>query len=385
MLALIASCLLAQIEVSPVQRIHLDNGAQAVVTTLPEARTTSVQLLLSSPDVDAKNVGFRHLLEHLFLGGADGKLEDRLEATGCLLEAETTRDMLAVEINGPPGRLSQIVAAVAELVKPRTPSAERIASELAVHCQELALRMNSHLLSSAAWSAAFEAEGIDPFGDLGSMGQATPDALAELHAKLVEAPRVVISVAGPSSAKEAMDLVRPVLLSLRRGERAVPAVRPSFPSRRVSASGANAASLARSLWVPGLADASTLVVLAAALGIREATGGEAIYTPSAWSGLLTIAFERPEQAASLESMSDYEVRQAAVLGVLSMSNYLKTMLSVPAAAARLRGTILLQRPGFDPDRLHGLASTVGILEVDAAIQRFRARPDVLARGAGNAR
>lgn len=365
---------------SPRRRLILENGAIVLAERLPESKALSVQLFAGVRGVSESREthGWRHLLEHLVLKGADGKLDDRMESQGVFFTGRTYRDAIQVEFTGPTDTLEAILDAVGEILKPLQATPESVAREAAIMRHELTGIADSAKLSRTAWQAAFGDAGIDPLGDADAIAKATPEGLEQLRQRHFAPHNLVLVVSGPIEPEKTAALLRKRLEALEGPEDGARPVRSGQPGRLEAD---DCFGEVRGALVKSLGDAGA--VLCAAYGIAARLDGAYVtYTPTDDAGLVIVG--RTDANNTVGEFIDglEEGEQAAIfpIGKLLAERWLVGQLATPAGAAYLRGYLQVQNAALRPEALLEAIRKTGWPEFKTALARFQKANAVIAVG-----
>jgi predicted Zn-dependent peptidase len=364
------------------RHVTLPNGAQAVVERMAGARTASVQLFLgarNAPETPATH-GWRHLLEHLLVQGPARDIDARLERQGMFLTAETTREAIRVAIDAPPERVEAAIAALGELLRPFSTTAEEIAGEIRVIEQELALLDPEQRMSARAWEAAFEGTRLDPFGALEAMRQATPKDLYDLHWLLTQPANLAISVAGPVDVEAALRTARQVLEPLPAGPLGLRPP-PDRPGQAAEASGEGPGAL-RSALVPGLPARETVAAYAIALALRARHAGlRALYSPTTREGLVSVWHPDGRVLdAAVTGLDEAQIAELSESARALAEAWARAVVASPAQVAEWRGLEAVMGDRRLLDRMRREAANLDDGVLREALERFADGRAVVVRG-----
>lgn len=365
---------------SPRRRLILENGAIVLAERLPDAKSLSVQLFAGVRGVSEtrETHGWRHLLEHLVLKGADGKLDDRMESQGVFFTGRTYRDAIQVEFTGRSDKLEPILNAIAEILQPLHTTPESIAREAAIMRHELAGVSDSARLSRTAWQAGFGDGGIDPLGDAQAIAKATPEALEQLRQRHFAPGNLVLVVSGAIEPEKTATLLRKRLETLEGPEDGARPERVGQPGRLEAD---DCFGEVRGGLVKNLRDAGA--VLCAAYGVAARLDGAYVtYTPTDEAGLVIVG--RTDANNTVGEFIDRldEGEQAAIfpIGKLLAERWLAGQLATPAGSAFLRGYLQVQNAALRPEDLVDAVRKTGWPEFKVALARFQRANAVIAVG-----
>lgn len=335
------------------ERANLDNGSAVIVQSLPNAKQISVQLFAAARGVQEtpETHGMRHLLEHLLAKGVNKDLDRRIEAKGLFMTADTYRDAMQFEVRALPHQLRDAVDVLGEFLKEPKVTQEEIDKEAKILAQEFALQSSSTLLSSSAWTMGYGPAGLDPMGTLETLSKATPASIAQLYKKHYNPANLVISIAGPITAKEGIDLGQKLLAPLT-GTPAIDWVRrPAGRSARGDAEMAKGSACGA--FVSGYSEGETAWTIAAAFGVvTEFEDSFFLYTPSLQNGLVVVGSAKARDYISkIDSLSDAESMGLFRQGKINARAWLRNRLNTPSGAAYWRGYLGCQALGARPEYL----------------------------------
>jgi hypothetical protein len=370
---------LPAIQQPPRLRTILPNGATVLVEKVPGARTVWTRLFLSSrgaPDTPA-NHGQRHLLEHLVAVGQDGRIDERLEREGALLSAQTQRDAIEIDVDAPSDRLDLALNALGEMLRLRPLTQDEINLEAGIILQEGALQEVPTRLSSAAWKVAYGDAGLDAYGDVAAIRNATPAAVAALHRRLCAGPNLVIVVAGDVDLDKATAAASAIV-------RTAPKVDAKFSSRPEGKGGVKEDAVGfgevRAVPVSAYSETKTMATLAAAYAIAsDIEGAFVTYTPSGRPGLVLLG--RAGENSGLGAQIDKA--DAAALyprGRSIVDRWLRGQMGDPGTNASLRGLLLAQSVDYSPDRMREAIGAMRYPDFAAAVAAFKGPKAVAVTG-----
>ncbi len=370
-------------EDSPWLRTVLPTGAIVVAHSLPEAKRTSAQLLLSArswPESPA-NHGWRHLWEHLTAAGPNGDLDIRLESAGMTLRARTFRDANQFEIECAPAQLDAALDALLEILRPRAFSPATLAKELEILRHERALMSVPERLSSKAWLLAYGEEGIDTQGSEEALRGATPADMERLHSELCDQSKVTISLAGPQPAELMIQAAKSALAPIAPGK-------PEPPQRRQAGAPAKG-------FLPGV-DGGVLAALTGSFDSREAAatlaaglalaahspGSFFIYTPSAENSLILVGGTDswPELLKAAEDSNPDSAARRFEAGVDLARRWVRRQLADPTSSAFLRGYLASGAFGMSPEKILGQLDRLTLADFRQGWAAFGADQRVEVRG-----
>lgn len=359
---------------SPRLRTRLGNGAIVLAERMPGAHTLSVQLFASSNRVEETpdTHGRRHLLEHLVAEGPGRKLDQRLESNACVLLARTHRDATQFEVTGNGGSLDLALSAIGTILQPLKIDQGRIDVEAGVLSQEIAIQPDSGRLSSAAWSAAYGAEGLDPLGNLESIRGATPAALLDLQTRQFAPNGLVLVISGPIDLDQATKAASKVLSGLKGNIAfATASKRGKGSPGRMESQGTYGE--ARGALVKDYKDPGTVASLAVALAIAgQFEQSFVTYTPSVHNGLVIIGKTDDNSGLGLkiDAMSLGSVSELFPLGKLMAKAWVERQLRTPSGSAYLRGLLLSQGEAHSPELMLEAIDRMTIDDFRSAFARF---------------
>ncbi|MDR3691092.1 MAG: insulinase family protein [Fimbriimonas sp.] len=380
MLAYLACLLVTQAPVLQPARLRtiLPNGAAILVENIPGAKSLSVQLFAASRGTEETPIsnGLRHLLEHIVAKGPKGDLDRRLETIGGFLTAETSRDAMAFRLSLPTNRLAEGLQFCEELMHMPSVTPDDIRHEASILEQEGLLRSDSTRFSSVAWAKAYGDKGLDPFGNLDVIRNATPAMLDAIHKVQFAGPNLVVSVAGDVdldvATKACSDLVgRAPKLNVT-------------PQERPKGEGGQAAidlpGIAYSVPVPGFRLPETAARLAAALALAsEADRCYVLYTPSANPGMITLG-RSDDKAGLVRVLSKADANDLFARGLIMARAWLRRSLDTPEDIAATRGLLIASAVDLKPDVLIENLNAMTHRQFAAAIESFRSNEAVVVTG-----
>ena len=363
------------VEQPPRLRTFLPNGATVLVERVKGAKTLAVGLYASSraaPDTPI-NHGHRHLLEHLVAVGKSGELDRRLETNGGFMRARTLRDAIAFEFTLPPGALQLGLEGTRDILAAEVTSADLVRRELKILGEEEALRGEESMASEAAWRRVYGRFGLDPFGSLEAMKQATPASLERLRNLTFAGPSLSMTIVGDIDLDAATKAATDILLRAPAGKRSEATKRVVEPSEaRAEVTGAY-----RVLPVRGYRDPHTAAALAAALALAsELERATVLYTPSGAPGLILVG--TPDGPATLERvLKDVRPADLFTRGRELARRWVHSRLIEPQDIATFRGLLLAEASDLRPEtllenlevmRYTAFASAFESLRADSAIR-----------------
>ncbi|MBC8065904.1 MAG: insulinase family protein [Chlorobia bacterium] len=371
MLALALSVALLHLEEPPRLRTISRNGAAILVERMPDEPMISVQLWASARSVPetSKTHGWRHLLEHLIARGK-GDLDRRLETNGSYLRARTFRDAMQIEINVGPRQLDLAISAVTEILRPLETSQAQIEKEVDIMRQEFATYENSSRLNSAAWFQAYGEPGLDPFGKLETISQATPDGLRDLQRKHFYPENLVLSIAGPVDVKQATALAN-AAIGMKQGAIRVPDKdRAGGKPGRVETDGYGEG---RAALVGSFDRPQTVGALAFALSVGSGEEGAFVtYTPSIFGGLVIVGQTEKQSGIGLkiDGIGSNDWPHLFALGKILARNWIGRYLTSASGVAYFRGLLLCQSHASRPEAMLQALDRLTLAEFTEAGQSF---------------
>lgn len=230
----------------------------------------------------AENQGLRHLVEHLAALGPAGDADERLEAQGAFLEAETSRTYVMLSVSGPTEALDQALAVLAECVS--RPATAESAREARLIVEEAALRTPAQRHSGAAWTAVY---GLPDPATPSALPAPTDESLAALHGQTFAAGSLVVCVVADGDPAELESKARAAFASVPTG---LPPVAPSLGEALLGATATvDARGSSRAAPILPLGTGSSLATVAAGLALRRALPGTTLLaTPSYQPALVTL-------------------------------------------------------------------------------------------------
>ncbi len=324
----------------PRLRRDLANGARVYVERRPGLERFALCVALEAgEDVAGPTIGRRHLLEHLFARG-DGTVDRTLEGKGCTLSASTTRDTIFVEITGPTAELSDAVQVLRTLFQPLKVTQEQIVREAGVISEENALRPWWSAMNDKAWLDAFGLAGDTLFLSHDELAKATPDEMAAVLSETLEGSRTTVTVIADLAPEAMADQAALAVGPLPK--------RDSLPVGRESTLDTvpeSGQGTLRALVVPGLGFSSTVAALGAAFALQERVPGvQAVFTPSAHTCLVSVAYRDAGALKKAQAMAKDDAATLAIVGKTAARAWARGLQSDPVAAAKTRA-LLLQTSG----------------------------------------
>jgi hypothetical protein len=373
MLALFcAAAATAQVPVGQPPRLRtlLPNGAIILVERIPGARSLAIGLYASSrltPDTPATH-GHRHLLEHLVASGQHGDLDRRLETAGGFLRARTLRDAIAFEMTLAPGDLTTGLDATRDILAAQIKSADVVRHELKILEEEAAIREPIARASELAWRRVYGDAGLDPFGSLEAMRNATPESLEKLRKTTFSASNLVLAIGGDVDLDAATKAAKDVLTFL-------PTVKSTPAPRRVAnptEASAPVEGSYRVLPVRGYRDPATAAALAAALAVAsELPRSTVVYTPSGAPGLVLVGTSDAE--AKLErALSEAQPTVLFARGRDLARRWVRSRLQEPEQIVSFRALLLTEASDLRPETMLENLDTMTYAAFASALEGLRA-------------
>ncbi len=360
----------------PRLQTQLPNRAIVLVERLPSASYVSVQLVVAAREFrDAPGShGLRHLTEHLWARGKDGRIDSDLESMGCFLSAQTSREDMIFEISGPTQALPKILPFFAGLLKGFRAAPERIAAECVTIGEEDALRDPSSLLISDAFQIATAGRQLDPFGDLQTMRAASPDLLLNRWKRMARGENVAMVIAGNVDLDAATAMARPLLAGLpSAGPVTLPAQAPGkmLSIELPSLQGLRATTgVALASQTSGFRERSTAARIAAGLAMASLTPGAFfVYTPSNMESVIVIGSETRDPGF-LKRCRTADPAEMFTRAKSLAQSWITQKLDDPRAAATIRGRLLAQSPALRPETLLENLRLVTASELAEAFKSF---------------
>lgn len=371
LLALFSALALSQD--SPRLRTTLPNHAVVFAENIPGAKLASVQLFFSSRGTSESPTthGFRHLLEHLMLKGTKKDLDARLEEKGIYFVGRTLRDFMEIEFTCKPEQIPEAIAAAGELLQPINVTQADIDHEVLVMKQELAIQSDANRFSRSAWGTAYGEEGLEPFGDLAVMANATPDNLQAIQTAMTKPSNVVLAIAGPLNIDAVTKIGKKLLGTLEAGGDGEDSARKEGTAGRVELD--DAFGEGRAAIVEGVRTTSTMHTLAAALALAsEFDDAFVTYTPSVQNGLILVGHtdESSGIGLKLDAMTDSEIAALYPRGKMLARRWVLGQLSSPAGDAYLRGSLLSLGSTMRPEDMIEAIDNMKWQDFVAAMHRF---------------
>ena len=373
---MIAPLLLAlcarQAQDAPIQKLSLPNGVVLYAEEMPKSSGFSLYLFVSSlgrPEPEGV-VGQRHLLEHLLAKGTNRDLDAKLEVRGVSLAADTLRDGIRFEIEGPSDQLSMAIESLKELVTAPSFEKEEVEREVRVIEQEFALRSVSSRLTAALWEHAYGEEESDPYGSVAGLSTATPETLAATFAGLFKASSMTVTVVGDIDAGSAIAAMTSAFQNLDKNDLSERNDRKQFTRTSVGFA-SSTPGVGRAVFVPSFDHATTLAVLAAAFAIsNEVNGAQMVYTPTPLGGLVSVVHPQREGLATVDGVIRGSPGRLFVIGRTALKAYFETIDDRSRDKARVYGQMLLLKRSFRIDSVKRLAASVTEQQFMAAVMKF---------------
>ncbi|RYG47212.1 insulinase family protein [bacterium] len=356
--------LTAQVPVIQPTRLRTVLPSRAIVFAerVPGARNITAQLWISSDPAPEtyQTHGWRHLLEHL-MARNDGSTDRALESGGGYLRAETYRTATVFTVVAPKDSLTLALDSLKNVSRFPEVTQERIAIEAKVLTQESRFRTPADRMSATLWEKAYQEGGLDPFGNLDTIGGATVEDLRALYRRLFVMPGMVVSVSGDID----LDMATKAAEAALTGRQPEPgeAKPPKGNARPIPYKGPGAA---RAVAVGSFRAPETVAVLAAALAVaNDIPGAFVTYTPSDEKGLVTVG--HAEEAAALEAIDRMEPDNLFGRGRTLARRWLAAKMKDPAA----RGLLLVQARDLRPEIGDENLTTMSTARFAGALARFK--------------
>lgn len=356
----------------PRLQTQLPNRAIVLVERLPSATYVSVQLVVAARELrDVPGThGLRHLTEHLWARGKDGRIDSELETMGCFLSAQTSREDMIFEISGPTQALPTILPYFAGIVKGFRATPERIAAECVTIEEEDALREPSSLLVSDAFQIATGGHQLDPFGDLRAMRAASGELLLARWKRMTRGENVAMVIAGNVDLDAATAMARPLLEGLPISvaglahTKTISIELPSLQTLRATT------GVALASQTSGFRERSTAARIAAGLAMASLTPGSFfVYTPSNMESVIVIGSETRDPGFLKRCRAADPAEMFTRAKSLAQS-WITQKLDDPRAAATIRGRLLAQSPALRPETLLENLRLVTAAELADAFKSF---------------
>jgi predicted Zn-dependent peptidase len=383
------ACLAALALSSAPHRVQIDSDATRLRTVLPNGavilaeRTApvgriSVQLWASAEGLRDKprTNGFRHLLEHLIAKGTRRDLDQRLETAGGFLEARTYRDAMVFQVTVAPNQLAIGLSTIEEILHMGQITAQDIERESRIMSAETELRDDSALLASAAWSAAYGDYGLDAFGDLDAIRQATPTALIDLHRQLFVPSRLALTIVGDVDLNAATLAAQSLFTAMPKS----PLPKPEVATYSPGVTSAEAHGYARAAEIGSFRETTTVAALAAALSVAsEVPQSFVTYTPSNGPSLIIVGV-RNSNGELEKALAKPPTTARFAVGRILASRWLKGQLDDPESIGASRGRLLCQSPSLRPETLDDNLAPLTYDAFVAGFERFSASRAVTVEG-----
>lgn len=347
---------------------------------MPSAKSMSVQVFAGTrgvPETRATH-GWRHLLEHLILKGKDGQLDQRLEAQGIFFTGRTYRDAMQIEFTGTPDKLPHVLGAIEEILTSPLPKAEDIAKEVSLMREEFVLQTDFSRLSRTAWQAAFEEEGLDPFGDLEALAKATPEALEDLRSRHFAPANLSLVVCGNVDKTKTTEILKRFLDEREGPAVGAPTSRKGGPGRREAD---DAFGEARCAIVSTLEQAGPALCAAFAIAARLENSG-VTYTPAVGGGLVLVSRTDANNTIGMlvDGMTEADEAGLFSIGRLMADRWLTGQLATPGGCAYLRGMLMAQSGSLRPENLLEAIRLTTWPKFREALAKFRKHKAIIAVG-----
>lgn len=373
---MIAPLLLAisayQAQDAPIQKQTMPNGAVLYAEEMPKARGFSLHFFISTLGHPERTTmtGQRHLLEHLLAKGQNRDLDAKLEVMGVSLSADTLRDGIRFEIEGPGEQLNIAIESLKDLITKPSFEKDEIENELKIMEQEFALRTVNSRLSAAIWEHAYGETASDPYGTVEGLKAATPESLSAVYNNLFKPSSMTVAIVGAIDAGSAMSAMKEVFAAIE-GTVTTERLDRKPASNNSVGFAKNTPGEGRAVYVPSLDHASTLPVLAAAMALSmDVEGSSVVYTPTPLGGLVSIVHPRRTGLAGLDAIIRGAPQRLYVLGRAAIKVYFDTIDAQSREKARLYGQMLLLQRSFKIDNVKNQASLVSQSQFRTAIQKF---------------
>ena len=192
-----------------------------MTTTLAAAPSTSIGIFLRvgsryEPDALA---GSAHFLEHMLFKGTTHRDARQIvwdvESLGGSINAFTSEDHTCYEASGPADLLPQLAAVLSDIVWHSTLPPEELEKERLVILEELTMYEENpgehidDLASAALWAP--HPLGRPILGNVDSLAAISQDTLSEFYHQHYHRGSHVISVAGPQSHEEVLEIISPLV------------------------------------------------------------------------------------------------------------------------------------------------------------------------------
>ena len=359
-------------------RTVLPNGAVILAERTAPVERISIQLWVSSEGLrdTPRTHGFRHLLEHLIAKGTHHDLDFRLESAGGFLEARTYRDAMVFQVTVAPDQLVVGLSAIEEVLHMGTPTRDEIARETNVIAAEGTLRDDSAVLAASAWDAAYGSYGLDSFGDIDEIRQATPAALLNLHRQLFVPSRIALTIVGDVEIDKATAAATSLFAAMPKSALPTPEL-AEFTAGPITSP---ARGKARAAAAGSFRDVKTVATLAAALSIAsEVPQSFVTYTPSNGPSMIIVGVrnsgpELDKVVAKPPTTNQYEI------GRILATRWLRGQLADPESIGSSRGRLLCQSPSLRPETLEENLVTMTYSDFVAGLARFRDGRAVVVEG-----
>ncbi len=372
--ALLAAVLTASPPLIEQKRV-LDNGAVLYAAAMPDTRGFFLHLFVSSAVGD-----HRHLIEHLVAKGQNKDIDVKLESRGVFLSAATLNDGIRFEMEGPHEALPAAIEALSELLKLRTISKEEVEREGKIMNEELALRSWNAALTASLWQSAFGETGRDPFGDIASVKNATPEIISKDFENAFVSNQTCVAVVGAFDQRIVLELLERMLAqvpSRKTSGEVKRTLQPPTGEQVVP----NASGRARGVVVGSMGKANTLAILAAGFALAADCPGAAIsYNPSPHQGVVALLHPGRGGLDDVDRLIDEESARLSSNGRLALLRWIMNTERSPRDMARMNGQMLSGETFFRTEDLMRRAERLTDADVLVALQSFISTKCVRAAG-----
>ena len=333
-----------------------------------------------APEAEGQR-GEHHLLEHLVARGPDGDLSKQLELRGMYLSADTLRDGIRFEIEGPSDQLDYAVHAMREVMKPPVVTADEIKREAGVIAQEDAVRSRASRISAALWDQGFGAGVSDPVGVVADIEKVTPERIQEVHKELFQPKAMTVVVVGNVDVIKASTVIAEVFGSIEGdGEPAMVPRKPVEQTKEGFAPGVAGSGVG--VYVGSFGKQDTLAVIAAAFALAgETPGAQAVYTPTPNGGLVSVVYQRRKDVDDTDNTIKMQGARLYGNGRATLLQWLDTADRSEREKARMYGQMMTFEKYFRLQDIRERATEITRSDFAAALNKFLTANSVRVGGA----
>lgn len=157
------------------------NGARIGAIQIPNSKASCIIVAGDSSKLSdtQRTHGFRHLVEHLMMDRPG--VDEKLEGIGGMSLASTLPDWIQIVVKVPSGQEHAAVEAIVRIIQPIDPSDARIAKEIKILGEEIALLEPTSQLASKMVPELFGGVRMGPIGEIETLKLATAPQLRSLQ------------------------------------------------------------------------------------------------------------------------------------------------------------------------------------------------------------